>query len=791
MLKHQFVSTYGSSRRRRLSPLALIGISVPLLLALIGAALVVILPRFSTHAANNAVNVNCTLVVPANPLSAQGLATPYQFVATNPAQGPCNEANTGQSTFVQAAIYDPAANTLSAYEPLVIDQGTQPAVAPVVPQLPKGSIVALWFGFNGTILHLTGGTAAGRCVNGLPGSDFGQFAYCNAPRFFFSVNAAIRAGKITVPPIGTASDGQPCPTTRSFAVVDMDQSDNVQTQYLANGNGQTAQLNAANMAQVQNAKTLGNPSDNALVSRVLDPALGCQSWQVPDLTNNGTMTATLATDELQAAANQKAPIALVPPADEMVLVNNKQNIVKVDAYRFGVDQMPTFSVAAANQTAYCRNIVNIGLPKLQLDMQNFLNHPSPDGGVTANSLFTFLANRMNATLGAGGLGCLALLKIQDPITLTTNGNGVVTAATLNTNGTVANGGTTTLTINGTAAQFTNGQAQVTVNKLPATATVNGTAVSITDGTNNAQNNNGQANNAQNNNAQNGQQQAAATATLTVNGTAVQFANGQAQVTINKLPATATLNGTAITITDGANNGGGNNGGTTTVPTLTVNGTATQFVNGQAQVTVNKLPATATLNGTAVSITDGANSAQNNNGQNANNGQQPVSTTATLTINGTSVQFTNGQAQVTINKLPAIATLNGAAITLTDGGNNGGGNNGGGNNGGGNNGGTNTTGAITFNINGKTVSVAPGQSGTATINNQTVTLMVSADGTMVTITNANNGGVNNTVNVPADGQTTVMVNNQPTTLTMNGATNTMTVTNTSATATPTTTGGNGN
>ena len=292
----------------------------------------------------------------------------------------------------------------------------------------------------------------------------------------------------------------------------------------------------------------------------------------------------------------------------------------------------------------------------------------------------------------------------------------------------------------------------------------------------------------------------------MNGTAVQFANGQAQVTINKLPATATLNGTAITITDGANNGGGNNGGTTTVPTLTVNGTATQFVNGQAQVTVNKLPATAALNGTAVSITDGANSAQNNNGQNANNGQQPVSTTATLTINGTAVQFTNGQAQVTINKLPAIATLNGAAITLTDGGNNGGGNNGGGNNGGGNNGGgnngggnngggnnggTNTTGAITFNINGKTVSVAPGQSGTATINNQTVTLMVSADGTMVTITNANNGGVNNTVNVPADGQTTVMVNNQPTTLTMNGATNTMTVTNTSATATPTTTGGNGN
>ncbi len=35
-------------------------------------------------------NMNCTLIVPANPLSAQGLATPYQLTATNPANGPCN-----------------------------------------------------------------------------------------------------------------------------------------------------------------------------------------------------------------------------------------------------------------------------------------------------------------------------------------------------------------------------------------------------------------------------------------------------------------------------------------------------------------------------------------------------------------------------------------------------------------------------------------------------------------------------------------------------------------------------
>jgi len=904
MLKHQFVSTYGSSRRKRLSPLALIGISVPLLLALIATAIVVILPRFNTHAANNAVNMDCSLIVPANPLSAQGLATPYQLVATNAANGACHEANKVQAAFVQGAVIDTTTGEISVYNPLVVDQGTQPAVQPTAPMLPARSIVALWFGFNGnnlTLQNTNNSLQQGRCVNGVNGSIFGQFAYCNAPRFFAFANSAMRQGQLVLPPLGTANDGKTCPTVRDFSVVDMDQSDNVTTQYLINGNGQSAQLTAANTTalanagngmQMQTPQLQSNASDNRLLAVALDGALGCHPWMAPNLADPGQMVPALPLDELQAATFQAAPVALVPANDPMVLINGQPNLNKINAYRRGVNQPPAASLNAASTTTYCTNLLNMAPARLQLDMQTTQNRPSPDAAVATN-LFTFLGQRFAATFGANGLNCVGLLNKPNPVNVTTDGNGVATAVTINTNGTVANGGTATLTVNGTAAQFANGQAQVTINKLPATATLNGTAVSITDGANNGQNgqnnnaqqqgvnatatltvngtavqftngqaqvtinklpatatlngtaititdgantqggnnggvntaatltvngtaiqfanrqaqvtvnklpatatvngdavsitdgaNNGQNNNGQNNNGQN--IAVKAPATLAVNGTAVQFANGQAQVTINKLPATATLNGTAITITDGANNGGGNNGGTATATTLTVNGTATQFANGQAQVTVNKLPATATVNGTAVSIVDGANNGQSN-GQNNNAQNNGVANTpATLTVNGTAVQFTNGQAQVTINKLPATATVNGSAITITDGANNGGGNNGGGNNGG-----TNTTGAITFNINGKTVSVTPGQSGTATINNQTVTLTVSADGTMVTITNANNGGGNNTVNVPADGQTTVTVNKQPTTLTMNGATNTMTVTNAPATATPTATGGNGN
>lgn len=251
--KREAVSSF--VRRKRFSPLMLVGLSVPVALALIASA-VFVLPRLGSHAA--AVNGDCTLIVPSQPLSAQGLAMSYQLVATDPANGPCNESNKAQAAFVQGAVIDPATGQISIYNPLVIDQGTQPATAPVVPQLPANGVVALWFGFNGNNLTLqdtNGSLKQGRCVNGVNGSIFGQFAYCNAPAFFRAANQAMRAGLLNPPPLGIANDGKPCPSVRDFGLVDMDQSDNVVTSYLVTANGQTAQVTAANMATLQTTQT--------------------------------------------------------------------------------------------------------------------------------------------------------------------------------------------------------------------------------------------------------------------------------------------------------------------------------------------------------------------------------------------------------------------------------------------------------------------------------------------------------------------------------------------------------
>jgi hypothetical protein len=407
-------------------------------------------PTASATATAAAANVNCRIIVPANPLSAKGLATPWQLegpAGMTPAQSGCNMANAGAlGAFVQATILNPATGALSVYEPLVITQGTTPAAAPVVPTLPAGAIVTIDVGFNGTDLTQVGATpralAQGRCVNGLNGSDFGQVSFCNGTAFFAAAQRAEAAGTLTVPATGTATKaaGVACPTVRNFNMIDQDQSDNVTSIYLLNGNGQTAQMNAANTAAIPNATKLVNGSDNALISDFLDPVLGCTAFTAPDLSQGGTPSTSQALNELSAAKNQTAPIALVPENDEMTLVNNAFSVTKTNLYRSEVGQAP---VSAANDAAdspanYCQNMVNIQTPFLNANQALLATGASPVPAV-GNNLLTFLANRLNMSFT--NLNCQNF-GLTNPVTVTLDGNGVATAATFNTAQQTATGTTT-------------------------------------------------------------------------------------------------------------------------------------------------------------------------------------------------------------------------------------------------------------------------------------------------------------------------------------------------------------
>jgi hypothetical protein len=447
--------------RRRFINIACMGALGVIILALI-AIMVIVVPRVPSHAVTN-VNGDCTLIVPANPLTAQGLATPYQLHATNPGNGPCNEANKAQAAFVQSAVLDPATGSISIYNPLVIEQGTQPAAQPVVPTLSQGAVVGIWFGFNGNNLTLqaaNGNLNDSNCVNGINNSIFGQFAYCNAQAFFLAANQTIQAGKLVPPPLGKARDGLTCPTVRDFGVVDMDQSDNVTTTYLATANGQTAQNNAANTVALQNSQIQANASDNRLLAVALDSALGCTPWMAPDLADPGKMLPALPLDELQAASQQAKPVALVPNQDPMVLVNNQRNLAKVNAYRIGVDQ-PTVNTPAQSSTqTYCSFLRMIGPSRILTDAQFTIGQPSPDPAAS-NSLLTFLEQRFVASYGANGLKCKKMLNLPDPITVQTDANGVA--------------------INGTINGIMNGAPPTTVNPQ-LNCVVNGTAIKGCTGT---------------------------------------------------------------------------------------------------------------------------------------------------------------------------------------------------------------------------------------------------------------------------------------------------------------------
>lgn len=377
-------------------------------------------------------NPNCTIIVPDAPLTAAGLATPYQLTATDPSAGECHEANTNSSAFVQAAIFDPTTGKISIYNPLVIDQNSMPApgAAPVPPNLPPNAIVALWFGFNGDNLVQQGASPgvleANGCVNGLPDNVFGQFSYCNAPAFFKAANRAIRRGQLRVPRLGIANDGLPCPSVRDFFVVDQDQSDNLPVTYLVSPGGLLAQNTAANVRAVSGATVLGNPSDNGLVDRFLDPDLGCTPWKVADLADPGNVVPGLALNELQARAHQRSPAALIPAGDPMVLdADGSVDLAKVNAYRRGVDQPEVHYNWQAETARYCRQMLRIGPARLLLDQAVLLSKPSPVAD-DANSMFTFLAQRFAASYDI--LGCADLVNIPDPVSVTQDKNGVAISA---------------------------------------------------------------------------------------------------------------------------------------------------------------------------------------------------------------------------------------------------------------------------------------------------------------------------------------------------------------------------
>jgi hypothetical protein len=395
-------------------------------------------------------NVNCDIIVPANPLSARGLATPYQLTGPDgmtPAESGCRMSNAVKlGAFVQATILDPATGALSVYDPLVVTQGTRPAVRPSVPRIPANAVVTIDFGFNGKDLFQVGATpttlADADCVNGQAGSIFGQVSFCNGINFFNAVRKAEHEGLLKVPSPGTSDKiipsggdmgtGQECPVTRNFEVAGQDPGDNVTAAYVLNPlTGQTAQDTTANAGNIAGATLLLSHGDNTLLDLFLDPVLGCTPFQVPDLANNDVPTSSPAVDEILSGAYQPKSPALVPENDEMVRsAAGEFDAAKTDMFREELGQAPISSQnnKTSDPEMYCQNIVDIQTPFLAANQALLATGQSPVTAV-GNNLLTFMANRLSTSFA--DLACQSF-GLTDPVTITRNGAGVAVAAAFNT-----------------------------------------------------------------------------------------------------------------------------------------------------------------------------------------------------------------------------------------------------------------------------------------------------------------------------------------------------------------------
>ena len=162
----------------------------------------------------------------------------------------------------------------------------------------------------------------------------------------------------------------PCPTVRDFSLVDQDQSDNVTTTYVVTADGQTA-LPGSGVAGTAVGNGSRQPADHPLRR----PGARLHGQHVPGAqpVQPRHQEATQATDELFAAADQKAPVALVPPNDPMTTVGADIDIIpddfptagnlstfKTDLYRAELGQPLTGFNTVATATQYCTNLKAAG-----------------------------------------------------------------------------------------------------------------------------------------------------------------------------------------------------------------------------------------------------------------------------------------------------------------------------------------------------------------------------------------------------------------------------------------------
>jgi hypothetical protein len=140
------------------------------------------------------------------------------------------------------------------------------------------------------------------------------------------------------------------------------------------------------------------------------------------------MVPALPLNELLARVHQQTPVALIPGGDPMVLLNGNEDRSKANLYRLGVNQPTADSYHDVDTARYCRQMLRVAPGRMSSEKALLAAFRSPDAAA-ANSLLTFLAQRFVAAYQL--LNCQTLIHQANPVSVTTDANGVAISATIN------------------------------------------------------------------------------------------------------------------------------------------------------------------------------------------------------------------------------------------------------------------------------------------------------------------------------------------------------------------------
>ena len=420
---------------------------------------------------NSQLQIYCGITIPADPLTAVGLSSPFiiadtietfsasQYKSLN-THNYCNTLNYKSTVLIDALILDVDTGNILIYQPLVANDMNQVAFPTRFPILPTNFIIAYWFTSNGMPIvflntNSTNSINDGQCVFGDGVSIFGIFGYCNAINFFTSANSLIAANILKIPQVGNTIYKVPCLTTRHFGFVSEDQGTGVYSSYIVTKDNKVAQNTQYNRHILNVSNIIENTiSNNRLLNKIIYPVIGCNAFTVVDLTEitpgsyggfPSVQSSSLALNELFAMKD----FALIPSGSPMVLqldtMTNTQSYIDLQKfinYRGGLNQHFVNGLNYPQDTInYCKNMYSIAGPYLGIHGNELFIAQSPNKSF-ANNLLNFMAHRFVNSWSR--LNCETLTNKICPITVIFDSNGVAIDSNILTKYSNNSGNDTTL-----------------------------------------------------------------------------------------------------------------------------------------------------------------------------------------------------------------------------------------------------------------------------------------------------------------------------------------------------------